>query len=197
MPLSFQSKSHGSIAFGFFNIESDMLLLENHFFFATEFCLWIRELAGSREDADFTATWPVFHIERREEIGDLMGAIHGIRHVGFIGDTYLAYPFPEDPEEFKQRPSGDATQEEFTDLIAEYAVRVELPVTACRNRDCIALGEYLFSRESFQELIGYVWRGGFPQWLDHQAPEYVVAMQDEAVRSRHWLLAGFEKVPEN
>jgi len=28
MPLAFESLSHGTIAFGFFNIESDMLLLE-------------------------------------------------------------------------------------------------------------------------------------------------------------------------
>ena len=28
MPLAFDSISHGSIAFGFFNIESDMLLLD-------------------------------------------------------------------------------------------------------------------------------------------------------------------------
>ena len=32
MPLSFSSTTHGNIAFGFFNIESDMLLLENYFF---------------------------------------------------------------------------------------------------------------------------------------------------------------------
>ncbi|MBC8441147.1 MAG: hypothetical protein H8D87_15855 [Deltaproteobacteria bacterium] len=37
MPLSFTSKSHGNIAFGFFNIESDMLLLEKYFFFADGF----------------------------------------------------------------------------------------------------------------------------------------------------------------
>ncbi|MGD2186296.1 MAG: hypothetical protein PVI71_09215 [Desulfobacterales bacterium] len=32
MPLAFESLSHGSIAFGFFNIETDMLLLENYFY---------------------------------------------------------------------------------------------------------------------------------------------------------------------
>ncbi len=32
MPLSFESRSHGPVAFGFFNIESDMLLLERTFF---------------------------------------------------------------------------------------------------------------------------------------------------------------------
>jgi hypothetical protein len=33
MPLTFESISHGTIAFGFFNIDSDMLLLEKYFFF--------------------------------------------------------------------------------------------------------------------------------------------------------------------
>jgi hypothetical protein len=31
MPLAFQSLSHGTITFGFFNIESDMLLLDRYF----------------------------------------------------------------------------------------------------------------------------------------------------------------------
>jgi hypothetical protein len=30
MPLAFESISHGTIAFGFFNIDSDMLLLEQY-----------------------------------------------------------------------------------------------------------------------------------------------------------------------
>jgi hypothetical protein len=38
MPLDFESLSHGTVAFGFFNIESDLLLLERSFFFASEFC---------------------------------------------------------------------------------------------------------------------------------------------------------------
>ncbi len=45
MPLAFQSLSHGQIAFGFFNIETDMLLLDIHFFFADDFCRAVRELA--------------------------------------------------------------------------------------------------------------------------------------------------------
>lgn len=46
MPLAFESLSHGAIAFGFFNIESDMLLLEHYFFFATDFCEHIRAMAA-------------------------------------------------------------------------------------------------------------------------------------------------------
>jgi hypothetical protein len=36
MPLAFESESHGTIAFGFFNIESDVLLLDRYFFFTTD-----------------------------------------------------------------------------------------------------------------------------------------------------------------
>ena len=53
MPLSFKSESHGDIAFGFFNIESDMLLLENYFFFADKFCEWMTQMASSPWDELF------------------------------------------------------------------------------------------------------------------------------------------------
>jgi len=45
MPLASKSLNFGSIALGFFNIESDMLLLERYFFFASDFCETIDELA--------------------------------------------------------------------------------------------------------------------------------------------------------
>jgi hypothetical protein len=41
MPISFPSKSHGQIPIGFFNIETDMLLMDRYFFFSTDFCEWI------------------------------------------------------------------------------------------------------------------------------------------------------------
>ncbi len=44
MPLAFASRSHGSVAFGFFNIEIDMLLLEDLFFFADRFCRAVVDL---------------------------------------------------------------------------------------------------------------------------------------------------------
>ena len=86
MPLAFHSLSHGRIAFGFFNIESDMLLLEHYFFFAREFCEEISSLAQRRERGAYETPWRVFDMAEREQIGDLMGAIHGTRFTGFIGD---------------------------------------------------------------------------------------------------------------
>ncbi len=109
MPLAFESSSHGTVAFGFFNIESDMLLLERYFFFASDFCEQVNELVGSRDDATVSVSLKVFDIADVRERGDLMGAIHKVRFQGFIGDTYRKFPFPNRPVDFKQNPEGDKT----------------------------------------------------------------------------------------
>jgi len=49
MPISFSSKSHGRIPIGFFNIETDMLLMDHYFFFSTDFCEWIIEWAEAED----------------------------------------------------------------------------------------------------------------------------------------------------
>ena len=48
MPLAFESLSHRTIAFGFFNIESDMLLLDRYFLFAEDFCCYLKNIAEIR-----------------------------------------------------------------------------------------------------------------------------------------------------
>ena len=111
MPLAFDSLSHGTIAFGFFNIESDMLLCDRYFFFAEDFCRNIADMADRGGDQDYQATWPVWLIETADDIGDLMGAIHGVRYTGFIGELYRRYPFPPQTEKFKQNPEGSRTRD--------------------------------------------------------------------------------------
>ncbi|MEJ2023744.1 MAG: hypothetical protein P8Y00_01760, partial [Deltaproteobacteria bacterium] len=64
MPLAFESLSHGTGAFGFFNIASDMLLLEHYFFFAEDFCAWIVDMA-EKEEIRLETRWPVFDIPDR------------------------------------------------------------------------------------------------------------------------------------
>ncbi len=49
MPLLFQSLSHGEIPFGFFNIETDMILLQNYFFFASDMAENMIKLAENTE----------------------------------------------------------------------------------------------------------------------------------------------------
>jgi len=45
MPLAFRSISHGILPFGFFNIESDLLLLDHYFLFASNFCKNVAHIA--------------------------------------------------------------------------------------------------------------------------------------------------------
>ena len=88
MPLSFESQSHGQVAFGFFNIASDMLLLERYFFFA--------------------------------------------------------------------------------------------------------IGPYRFTARMFQQLINYVWQGGYSRWKNGVRPSYVLALQQAFDQSNHPLVEGMQ-----
>ena len=106
MPLAFESISHGAIAFGFFNIDSDMLLMDRYFFFSTEFCRYIEAIAECGPDESLMMSWPVYHISNPADVGDLMGAIHGVHFSGFIGEVYQKYPFPQKEADFKQKPRG-------------------------------------------------------------------------------------------
>ncbi len=189
MPLAFESRSHGTVAFGFFNIESDLLLLDRYFLFATELCERIEALAREPSAGRLEAVWPVFRIDRRQDIGDLHGAIAGTRFSGFIGDTYRKYPFPSDPAGFRQKTRGDCTQAEFLELIAPYAKRIDIPFVADPEADEVAIGDYRFGRTVFHELIRYVLVGGYPRWQDDTPPDYVLAMKRciEDAGASHWL----------
>jgi len=70
MPLQFESISHGPIAFGFFNIEKDLVLLNQYFLFAKDFCHDILQTTEDREGID-EMTWDVYRIEE-SNIGNLM-----------------------------------------------------------------------------------------------------------------------------
>ncbi len=192
MPLAFESLSHGTIAFGFFNIESDMLLCDRYFFFADDFCRQLTEMAVVAGWRDYHAEWPLHVIERSEEAGDLMGAIHGVRFTGFIGALYRRFPFPRRPEDFKQNPEGFKTRGVVTDLIGGYGHRRRVTVFVPAAGETVDLGDCRFSREQFQALIDYVWRGGYPRWRDDIRPPYVVAMKEKLVRNRRGIFEGIE-----
>ncbi|MFZ0447735.1 MAG: hypothetical protein WAL98_00710 [Desulfatiglandaceae bacterium] len=191
MPLAFESLSHGAIAFGFFNIESDMLLLEHYFFFATDFCEHIRAMAAMEGGAILERTIPVIHIPSREDIGDLMGAIHGVRFSGFIGAVYSKFPFPEKEADFKQNPEGVETQDQVRELIKYYGEPKEIRLVLDSERKEARFGEYRFAAGWFQQLIAYVWQGGYPRWRDDRPPEYVVRMRAELKAGATGLFGGF------
>ncbi len=189
MPLSFRSKRHGNIAFGFFNIESDMLLLEHYFFFADQFCSWMIALAEQSDDADTGLNCPVFDIPDPRDIGDLMGAIHGIRFTGFMGTIYRRFPFPEDPDGFKQNPQGDRTREIVTSEIQNFATRKNICIELSKEGQ-FHMGPYGFDTAVFHELIRYVWQGGYPRWKDEIRPSYLREMKTRIQASPHPLFQG-------
>jgi len=189
MPLSFKSKSHGDIAFGFFNIESDILLLENYFFFANRFCKWMGQMAI--KDVTERATWmyTVNVIENLDDIGDLMGAIHGVRFTGFIGKIYKLFPFPLDPKNFKQNPKGFNTQKIINEELDKFSRQTELIITFTKENK-IRIGPYLFDIPVFHEIIKYVWQGGYPRWKEEERPKYVLEMEKNIIASHNPFFKG-------
>ena len=190
MPIAFNSLSHGKVAFGFFNIESDMLLVEHDFFFSTVFCEHMSRIAQQPEGEPTPTTFPGYTIDNPEDIGDLMGAIHGVRYTGFIGDLYRRFPFPDDPVDFKQNPNGTGSQDLVRTLIIIYARQTEIPFAQDHTGSEIAFSEYRFDRSSFHRLIKYVWNGGYPRWKDGIRPDHVINMKNRISNSRKKLFEG-------
>ena len=191
MPLEFESLSHGKIAFGFFNIETDILLLNQYFFFAQDFCHSISEVAEKDQQENYETSWDIYLIERGKDIGNLMGAIYGIDHRGFIGEVYKLFPFPQNRDGFKQNPEGFKNRSLIESLIQKYAKGMEIYFRIDKERDQINIGEYAFNRTSFQELVKYIWQGGYPRWKDDIRPDYVLAMKANIDPSKSWLFDDF------
>ncbi len=189
MPLSFNSVSHGNIAFGFFNIGTDMLLLENYFFFADKFCEWMTQIADKNASELKILNYKVQTIVDPNDIGDLMGAIHGIRFTGFIGKMYRLFPFPAAPEDFKQNPEGFNTQEILKKEIGKFSEETEL-ILDFTNEEKIKFGSYVFDIPVFHELIRYVWQGGYPRWKDEIRPQYVIKMKENILKSHNSFFKG-------
>jgi len=192
MPLAFDSLSHGSIAFGFFNIESDMLLCDRYFLFADQFCKYVEDIAENVDEQTLQTIWKVQIIQTAEAIGDLMGAIHRVRYTGFIGELYRRFPFPPRPQDFKQNPHGFETQSQVFEIIANYAEPLEIQVVVKNTRGEIQIGDYRFSSTQFQELIDYVWRGGYPRWKDEIRPAYVTALKEQIQKKSKGIFKDME-----
>lgn len=186
MPLAFSSLSHGEVVFGFFNIESDLLLLNNYFWFAQDFCGYINRLAEKDPD-DFSGMEWDGYILNQTDIGDLHGAISGTRLKGFIGEVYRRFPFPRDLELFKQNPEGSKTREIVKALIEKYTPLSPIAITLEEAGKTIRIGDYLFSKEGLAELLNYVWLGGYPRWKQEIRPSYVLKMKEKVEGSRHPL----------
>ena len=182
MPLAFESESHGTIAFGFFNIETDMLLLDRIFFFATDFCRGITAAALSEKATLYEKIWTIYEIPY-SRIGDLHGAIAGTRFSGFIGEVYRKFPFPESPERFKQNPDGFTTRSILEEIVATYGKKREIPFRIDEGSGKVEIGDYHFTIPQFHALLRYVWRGGYPRWKGERRPPYVMEMKQAFERS--------------
>jgi len=185
MPLSFDTMNHGTIAFGFFNIDSDMLLLNNYFIFASELCPAIAKWTSGEDEINTKIEFYI--IKEQKDIGNLMGAISGVVFTGFIGELYKLYPFPKEPEAFRQMPEGDNTQKEVEELIKKFAKKVKVDIVISKADNTISIGEYVFNPGQFHDVIGYIWRGGMPMWKDDVRPGYVDDMMKAVIGSKHWL----------
>ena len=192
MPLEFQSLSHGRIAFGFFNIDTDLLLMEKYFFFANFFCNTVETIALRKNYTKESFAMPGYIIERLENIGNLMGAIHGIDLTGFIGAVYKLFPFPQNPEEFKQKLDGKAHKVVVENLIRQWGQPVTILVEVEAGSQRVKIAELLFGKAAFREMVTYVWRGGMPEWEDMLRPDYVREMKDAINTSVSPLFTNFK-----
>jgi hypothetical protein len=189
MPLGFPSQSHGTIAFGFFNIDTDLLLLEHYFLFAPEFCGYISDLAAQKDRDSLQTAWDVFHIHR-ERIGDLMGAIRGTHLSGFIGEVYRRFPFPAREADFVQKPEGFRNRAMIEEILREFSTRAAMSFRAERKRGTVAIGEFVFAPDAFRALLNYVWIGGYPRWMGGLRPDCVQHMKKAVEESPNWLFNG-------
>jgi hypothetical protein len=190
MPLAFESINHGTIAFGFFNIDSDMLLLDRCFFFSTEFATHLSDLARAPAERSFTAVWEGYYIDRPQDMGNLMNAIHGIEFSGFIGEVYKLFPFPEDPDMFRQKPGGTTTRPSIERIMHRFAGPEKILLKVSSAGDEIEIGRYKFSRKVFQDMVIYVWLGGYPRWTEDSAPGYIREMKQNVESSAHPVFKG-------
>ena len=174
MPLAFSSLSHGTIAFGFFNIHTQMLLLDRLFFLADDFCEAAVAVTSSGE-----ASLACHRIEGPSRIGNLHGAIAGRDLSGLIGATYAIWPFPEDPSLFRQHTDGARNDAKVAELIEGFGEPLSIALRADPGTGRVEIGPYHFSSDSWLRLLGYVIRGGYPRWRDDVRPDYVAKMERE------------------
>jgi hypothetical protein len=197
MPLAFPSATHGTIAFGYFNIEIDMLLLEHYFFFGPSFCRAVVDLAHRARpegeggaEAPAGTTLPGFVIADRARAGNVNAAIQGWDLSGFIGATYQRFPFPATPDGFKQKPYGARNQAWAEETVREYGEAVEIPLVWDARAARASIGEIGFARDQLAALVAYVDRGGYPRWLNDERPPHVREMMDELRGSDAPLVRG-------
>jgi hypothetical protein len=170
MPLAFSSLSHGTVAFGFFNIETDMLLLDRIVFHAADFCAAAALLGEGGEST--IEGW------RIDDMGDLHAAIAGEDLSGFIGATYARYPFPADPAGFRQSPEPRLARGEVQAMADRFGRPCAVVLRRGDDGRTVHVDGYTFDERGFCALVRYVAVGGYPRWRDDGPPGYVTRMEE-------------------
>jgi hypothetical protein len=147
------------------------------------------KLADSEGEELMNQTWSVY-ILHEGQIGNLMGAISGVVFQGFIGEVYTHFPFPHEPEKFKQNPEGYRTRGLIEEIVNRYTGPSEIFVAVDSNQQKIAIGEYHFSKAGFHALLGYLWAGGYPRWKEGVRPSYILNMKRAVEGSTNPLFHG-------
>jgi hypothetical protein len=192
MPLAFQSLNRGTVAFGFFHIETDLVLLERRVFWCRQLCELFSDLAATGPDRELWARLPGWEPAK---LGDLHGAIAGVSHAGLIGELYRRWPFPADPAGFRQRAAGAAPREEVEAILAAHGRPVEWEVVAPRGGEALEVDGTAFDAAGVRALAAYVWRGGMPGWQEGRRPDYLWEAAEAWRAAANPLLAGLELHP--
>jgi hypothetical protein len=194
MPLLFNSLSHGAVSFGFYNIETDGLLLGEHFFFCTDFCSAMIELFEKPLEQDANSTFPGHVFDDPQRIGNLKGAMtNSSRHTSYFGELYRMWPFSEAPGAFRQKLHCFKNRERTLALLESMSTPVELQVTREPYFQQVAIGSYHFSGRELVRLLQYVVRGGYPTWEDHeesQLPDPLRALCQHLAQHEESLMGG-------
>jgi len=77
-------------------------------------------------------------------------------------------------------------------MIEKYAVREDIDFISKKKIGALKIDGIGFDVKGFQELIRYVWRGGYPRWRDEVRPGYVMEMKRQIEKSNHWLFRGID-----
>ncbi len=98
-------------------------------------------------------TWSVYILEEGQ-IGNLMGAISGVVFQGFIGEVYTHFPFPHEPEKFKQNPEGYKTRGLIEEIVHRYTHLSTITTVVDTAEQSLKIGKYQFSKHGFHALLG-------------------------------------------
>lgn len=188
MPLAFDTLSHGSVAVGFCNVETDLLVLHHYVVFASDFCRWL--VAWGTGPDSFTEKRPLWVVDNATAWGDLHAAIAGVESGGLMGALYGRWPFPSDPRDFRQKRNGYENRSQAEALLQPFARHAVVTLTVDRAGQVVAIGPCRFAAAAFRRVVSYLWRGGMPTWDSGGRPAYVEALGETVGRSGHWLFEG-------